>query len=222
MIKHILQVALLFAVFSSCNTMRVVKPIEKGETQIGFDLGGPVVNGALLPLVGAHYAKGHSEKLSYFAGFQGTTMGFLTLQNDFGLTYLLNPQKNFIPGISVSPVLNTLIGFRDGSFRLYPELSASAFWEIKKQHLLYFGTTNWFDISYGESEFNRGRLLHPALQAGYQVNIKRFNVRAECKWLNYNKELLIPQATINTIGQNGGLGFYLSFNYSFLKKNQGI
>jgi len=205
---------------SACTTTRVVKPLDKGETQIGLDLGGPFVNGSMLPLSSLHFAHGIHEKLSFFAGIHTTTLAFQTLQLDFGWCYGVKEQNGIIPGISINTVFNPAISLRDAAFRLYPEITPNFYWELKEKHLFHLGWSNWLDPTFGKVEIGQGHFWNPGLQAGYRFEMKHFVLAAEYRLLNFNKTLKIPQATVNTWTGKGGQGIYFSINYRFNRLNK--
>ncbi|MCB0739065.1 MAG: hypothetical protein KDC92_16265, partial [Bacteroidetes bacterium] len=210
MLKHLLPILALGAVISSCSTTRVVKPLKRGDWEVGANYGGPYVNSGMLPMTGLYFAHGSRDHISIFGGVQTTTMAFNTLQLDFGVCHLITNQNGLKPGISLNAVINPMIGFRDASFRLYPELTPNFYWDLDPEgkHLVYGGFTNWFDPTYGKAVYEKGKLWHPALNVGYKLNLPKFTASIEGKWLNYNKQLSIPQATVNSINGNGGLGIY--------------
>ena len=208
----------LLCIMGACTTTRVVKPIEKNEVQIGLDAGGPYVNGSMLPLTSLHMAYGMRDDLSFFAGVHGTALGFQTLQLDFGWCFQYREQEGLLPGMSINTVFNPMIGLRQGSFRLYPELSPNFYWELRDRHLLHVGMANWFDLTPGKIEIGEGSLWHPGLQLGYRYQMKRFVLAAEYRLLNFNKELVIPQATVNTPIGMGGHGAYFTVNYRIHSK----
>lgn len=205
----------------SCTTTRVVKPLEKKEIQVGLDYGGPLVNDGVVPLLSAHGAYGISDKLSAFGGVHVSTLGFQGLQLDLGVNYGVSKQDGLIPGVSFNGVLNPVIALRDGQTRIYPEFTPNAYWELGKSHMLHIGYTNWLDLYAVDTDLRKGLLLHPSLNIGYRATIGHFILATEFKWLSFNQALKIPQATINTIGSNGGYGLYFSASYRFNLKKSG-
>lgn len=199
----------------SCTATRVVKPLEKKEIQIGVDAGGPFVNGGLVPLTSVHAAYGISERLSAFGGLHLTTMAFQTLQLDLGACYGVSQQDGFIPGVTLNTVLNPLVSLRDRQSRFYPELTPNAYWQLGEKHLLHVGLAHWFDFYTSQYDIGEGKLLHPSVNIGYRANLRRLVLAAEFKWLSFNQEHKIPQATVNSLGDRGGYGLYLSTSYRF-------
>lgn len=205
-------IAMLLSI-TACTTTRVVKPIEKNELQIGLDVGGPFVNKQLLPLSSLHMAYGVHENLSFFSGIHGTTLAFQTVQVDFGWCYQFREQEGIVPGMSVNTVFNPMMSLRSGSFRLYPELTPNFYWDLNDKHLFHLGMTNWLDFTAGKVEIGEGAFWHPGAQLGYRYEMKRWVLAAEYKLLNFNKQLQIPQATVNTPVGRGGHGIYFTLNY---------
>ena len=205
----------------SCTATRVVKPLEKKEAQVGFDYGGPYVNDGMVPLMSVHGAYGVSNRLSAFGGLHVTTLAFQALQLDIGASYGVSKQDGLIPGVSFNGVLNPVISLRDGQSRIYPEFTPNAYWELGRTQLVHLGFTNWFDLYSSQNDIEKGTLMHPSLNLGYRASIRRFVLAAEFKWLSFNQELKIPQATINTLNGKGGYGVYFSASYRFTPKNNG-
>lgn len=207
---------------TACHTTRVVEPLEQGEWQVGGNIGGPFVNGGLLPMTSIHAAHGLKESLSLFGGIQTTTLAFQTLQLDLGAHYGLLKPNGAIPGVGVNGVLNPMIGFRDGDFRLYPEFNPVVYWQLGNealQHHVFLSQTSWFDLHTGKRVYNKGTLWHPAYSLGYQLKMSQFQVTLEARWIKPGSPLLIPQAEVNQLGNGGGYGVYLSFAFRFNKKS---
>ena len=82
----------------SCNITRVVKPLPKGEHQVGTSFGGAVIklgNAPItIPLSNISYAYGVAENTSIFTGIHTTAMLFGVLQTDMGATYQLIKQNH--------------------------------------------------------------------------------------------------------------------------------
>lgn len=218
-VKTTLQIGILFcftAVLFSCNTTRVVKPLDKGETRISADLGGPII-GFPVPLSSISVAHGLNEKLSVFGGFHTTTLAWHSLQFDLGANYSLLEPTDWKPGITGNFILNPIISLRDGKSSLFPELGASFYWELSEKHIPYVGVTNWFDVGYNSTELEKGKLFHPAIGLGYNYEATNWIFGLESKWINLNKQLHIPQVEHTSIGGNGAVGLYFKAAYRFRK-----
>ncbi len=211
----IILFALLFCC-SACNTARVIKPLEKGETRIAVDLGGPIV-GFPIPMSSISGAYGISEKLSVFGGFHATTLAYQSLQCDVGANYSFLETRKWQPGISGSLILNPIIDMRVGNSSLFPETAFNFYWQIRERHVPFIGLTNWYDVAKGTVELEKGKLMHPALYLGYNYEGPKWIFGIEAKWLNFNKTLMIPQVDHTSIGGNGATGVYLKLAYRIFK-----
>ena len=207
--------ALLFCC-SACNTARVIKPLEKGETRIAVDLGGPIV-GFPIPMSSISGAYGISEKLSVFGGFHATTLAYQSLQFDLGANYSFLETRKWQPGISGSLILNPIIDMRVGNSSLFPETAFNFYWQIRERHVPFIGLTNWYDVAKGTVELEKGKLMHPALYLGYNYEGPKWIFGIEAKWPNFNKTLMIPQVDHTSIGGKGAAGVYLKVAYRIFK-----
>ena len=201
---------------ASCNTTRVVKPLEKGETRIVVDFGGPVV-GIPLPLSSISLAHGISEKLTVFGGVHTTTLIYHSLQFDLGANYSFLETQKWQPGISGSLILNPIIDFRVGNSSIFPETAFNFYWQLRKKHIPFIGLTNWYDVAKGTVELEKGKLMHPAFYLGYNYEGEKWIFGVEAKWLNFNKTLFIPQIEQTTIGGKGAVGLYFKAAYRIFK-----
>jgi hypothetical protein len=217
-VKIILQSILCLStiLLASCNTTRVVKPLEKGETRIAVDLGGPVV-GFPIPMSSISGAYGISEKLSVFGGFHTTTLAYQSLQFDVGANYSFLETRKWQPGISGSLILNPIIDMRAGNSSLFPETAFNLYWQVRERHVPFVGLTNWYDVAKGTVELEKGKLMHPALYLGYNYEGPKWIFGIEAKWLNFNKTLMIPQVDHISIGGKGAAGVYLKVAYRIFK-----
>ncbi|MBI3141617.1 MAG: hypothetical protein HYZ16_02195 [Bacteroidetes bacterium] len=220
--KLILFACATLLVLSGCATTRVVAPLPKGEWRAGVDGGGPLVNNAVLPLLGLHSAYGIKDNLTIFSGLQITSLAFQTLHMDLGACKGLYKPAHWRPGLSLSGVLNPLVSLRDGSWRIYPELNPTAYWKVASKHLLYVGLPQWFDPWKNSVEIGKGHFWHPSAQLGFRFEFSKWALAAEYKLLNINKKLTVPQATVNNWTGSGAQGLYLSIQLrlSNAKKNE--
>ncbi|UTW61993.1 hypothetical protein KFE98_18585 [bacterium SCSIO 12741] len=206
---------------TSCSTTRVIKPLEKGEWRIAADAGGPFAANTPIPLTSISAAHGLTDKVSLFGGLHTSALSFNTLQLDLGANFGLLQPQGWRPGISANLVINPMVAFRNGSFRIYPETTVNAYWTVWKKSQIYLGFTQWYDWHLLETELDKSTFFHPNLQVGYQYEAKKWVLGAEYKWLNFNKKLLIPQTKVNSIGGYGGYGIYLKVAYRFNRKEIG-
>jgi hypothetical protein len=190
----------------------VVKPLDKGEKQIGFSIGGPVIGfGGLTiptPMSSLSMAYGLKESTSVFGGLHTTSLAFGTFQIDAGITKGILIQKNAMPGLSASFVTNFMLDKWEKNFSFYPELDANIYWNYgKNKHLLYLGTTNWFEL--------RGAKAHDEVQnnawlstinLGNTWHRKKMNFTLEYKLmapLQVNDQTVVDYRVFMNKGVNG-------------------
>lgn len=140
----------------SCAPSRFVNTLPKGETQICGSLGGAMQNlfGLTIPTPYSSIVVGHGlrDDLTIYGGLHTTALVFNTLQTDLGVTkrfYQSDSSQLWIPDISGSFTLNSLLEMKDGAFDLFPQIDLNAVWKYgkKKSNFFYLGASNWFDLS---------------------------------------------------------------------------
>lgn len=212
---NLLLIASLSILLFSCNSQRLIKPLDEGETRVSADVGGPLIQGLPfpMPLSSVSVAHGLKEQTSLFGGLQVTSLGYQALQFDLGANIgLLRPDK-WKPGLSSNLLLNNFFALRSGSFDVFPETSLNAYWSLSEKHFPYFNLSLWYDLAPGSADFEKGRLLHPTLSLGYNYEGKRWVLGLEGKWLNMNKEIRAATAFPQRIAGSGASGIYLKFSY---------
>lgn len=214
----ILLMAGMSIFLSNCSTTRVVKPLEKGERQIGVSFGGPAGDYGIktvLPLLSTSYAQGVTDKLTAFGGLHLTSLGFMNIHVDAGVTYGIISPDGWRPGLSASGILNSVTTLRDGRSRLYPEITPQLFWEDKKG-ITFIGCANWFDLQKGVKVDPETGGWVSTLNLGRQFKLKENRwLDLEIKYMGFNHEVL----TINGIqtfspGKNGNIGFYIGGRFN--------
>ena len=183
---------LLIALIASCNVTRVVKPLEKGESQIGASFGGPgiIFSGAPipLPLTSISYAHGLDTGLTVAGGIHTTALLFGNLEADLSLGIRTYESKNGKFGVTASPGVNLFYGFRGGDFRAYPNLDGIAWWKYsQKDHLLYGGLGTWVELrrdkAHGEVQDNE---LMPYATLGHQFGGEKWQWQVEARYIGFN------------------------------------
>jgi hypothetical protein len=205
----------------SCNATRIIKPLDKGERQIGINAGGPMIRlgSAILPvpLSSVYGAYGISGKTTAFASCHITALLFGVMQTDLGITHRLLGQKRFAPGISISPVVNMMFDTWESNFRFYPQIDLNVFWNYgKKRNLAYITCNNWFEL--------RSRKAHhevqethwlPSLGAGHQWSPGKYRWQVELKYIapgESNQNIVVDYVSP---GSNGALGIYFAVARKF-------
>lgn len=205
----------------ACNATRIVKPLAKGERQIGAGLGGALIKFVgvpmPLPLTNVYGAYGVTDKTTAFASVHTTALMFGVFQTDIGITQNVLKQNKFLPGISVSPVANLMFDRWDKNFSFYPQLDANAYWNYgKKQNLLFASMNNWFELRDTKAH-NESQTTHwlPSISVGHQWYGKKVNWQLEAKYIapnQSNKNIVVDYIGM---GNTGTFGLYIGLSRKF-------
>jgi hypothetical protein len=211
--------ALWLGVFS-CAPSRYVKPLNKGEKNIGFTFGGELIefgNSTIpLPLTSIAGGYGIDSSLTVFTGLHTTSLYFNNLQLDIGCTKNVYASKNGKTNISVSPVINFITDFDSPTTRLWPQLDINAYRFFgTKNHYAYLGFSNWFELANtraNEQPVSQHWIYNP--QMGVVFNLKKnWILTTEIKLLAPNKEntySFIPWKSM--AGNYGATGIFLGIS----------
>ena len=198
----------------SCNVTRVVKPLDKGEHQMGASLGGPVIVFAgapiPMPLTSISYATGIDTGITFVGGLHTTSLLFGNAEVDLNLGVGVYKSGDERFGVTLTPGVHLLYGFRGGDLRIYPQLEAIA-WKAygKRENLLYGGIGTWVELTrvkaYGEIQNHE---LMPYISLGHQFSRERWNFSIEARYLGptySNEDIVVNYFTpLNT----GAAGLY--------------
>ncbi len=205
----------------ACNTTRVVKPLSKGEKQVGAGLGGALITFVgvpmPLPLTNVYGAYGLNDRTTAFASLHTTALLFGVFQTDIGVNQNLLKQKKYIPGISVSPIANLMFDKWDGNFSFYPQVDLNAYWNYgKKQHLLFTTFNNWFELRKTKAH-NETQTTHwlPSIGVGHQWHGNKLNWQLEAKYIapnQPNKNIVVDYIGL---GDKGTFGLYIGVSRKF-------
>ena len=142
---------LVFAL--ACSTIHGVKPVGKGNVEVGVSLGGPIVEvyGAPIPLplstIGA--TVGVTDTVNIHAAFHPTAAALMGIgELDLGGSWQFLAPRGAVPRLMGDLTLVGAYGDQsegspEGGFRLFvqPSVMASWDWGKKKQHTFYTGPT---------------------------------------------------------------------------------
>ena len=206
-IKVISIVFGLYLTLFSCAPSRFVNTLPEGETQVGFSLGGPMQNlfGLTIPTPYSSVVVGHGlrDDITLYGGLHTTALVFNTLQTDLGVTkrlYQSDSSQLWIPDLSGSFTLNTLLERKDGAFDLFPQIDLNAVWKYgeNKNNFFYLGVSNWFDLSknkaHGEPKDNP-IIFNPHIGNTWQKN--KWSLTIEYKVLGLmesNEDIVVSYA----------------------------
>jgi len=218
--------ALIIGLFSlmliaACTPTRFVKPLEKDQSAIGFNAGGPLIHFAgtkiPVPFSSIYYGYGVSDKGTASIGFHTTALIYENLQLDLGYTHQILEQENYIPGISLTPSSQFILGFRENDFRFYPAVDLNAFYEYgQMKHMSYVSFNNWFDPHPGKVKAsNDYSAWRPSIALGHIYRINSWEIGLEYKYLGFNLDN--TKTVVNYVNniETGAHGIYLQFSKKF-------
>lgn len=210
----------LFCLFTfSCSSVRLVKPIEKGEKQISTDLGGPLVIFSdipiFLPLTSIGGAYGITDNLSLQSSLHTTSLLFGTLHIDmFANTNLIKFNNS---GLTINAGGYYFFGFREKISSAYPIIDLNYYFNYSsKPHYLYSTFSSMFELhktkAYKEPIEQR---LIPTFSVGHRWQNEKTEWGIELKYLSFlkdNRNIVVQYiAPFN----KGSLGLYFSFFKKF-------
>ncbi|MFN4083359.1 MAG: hypothetical protein ACK4K9_06970 [Bacteroidia bacterium] len=218
-INYILTILAL--VLFACNGVRVVKPLDKGQKQIGASFGGPMIKmgnaPVVMPLTSVHGAYGITKKTTGFASVHTTSLLFGVVHTDMGFTTLVSENNKYKPGITVSGIANAMIDHWEWRFSLLPQFDANCFWHYKqKPNLVYISLQNWFEPRskrvHGEQQHVRWL---PSIGIGHQWVKQKYNYQLECKMIGFNQNNQNLVVKYISPASNGALGLYFGIQRKF-------
>lgn len=217
-------IALLFVV--GCAPSRHVKTLNKGQSAVSANLGGPMINlfgtSVFIPFSSLEIGHGLKDDITLFGGIHTTALLFSTVQTDIGITKRwLQPDSlnKLIPGISTSFVANTMIDTKEGAVNFYPEIDVNAYWEYRKNknHFIYIGIGNWFDLSINRAH-NESQQTHWIFNphVGHTWQRENWNYNLEFKYLapNLSNENMVVDY-VKIFGSKGASGIYFGVTRRF-------
>ncbi|HPD63863.1 MAG TPA: hypothetical protein P5050_00990 [Bacteroidia bacterium] len=210
---------LLLLFLLSCAPARFVVPLNKGEHAAGLNIGGHLFDYQGLtipaPLSSVYYGYGFDSGSTFFAGLHLTSLAFGNFQTDMGFVINLLNQKQWLPGLSVSPAVNFVLNPKWGDVRMWPQLDANVYWQYGKQHhYFYLGVSNWFELTKlraHSQEIDDRWFINP--QIGHVFRIKTYDIGLELKFLapsHENTYAFVPYRSITGDYGANGLYFYIT------------
>jgi hypothetical protein len=212
-------VVLLAAGLFSCAPSLVVKPLKKGEKVLAVHLGGPMIRFSGLPipvpLSGAEFHYGLSDKTTAGAGLGLTSLGFGTGQLNLGITSQLVSEENRLKtGISGVLKAHFLLDRWEKNFRFYPETGFHVFRQTGRQRW-YAGASAWFETRFGGRQRTSENIWVPMLHAGWQKAEGRWQPSAEIKWIAPGEDSRNLVVDYIAPAGRGSLGVYLGLKRTF-------
>ena len=214
--NKIIFLGLIFSFFS-CAPSRFVSPLIKSENAVSFNLGGALIDyeGATIPvpLTSFTYGYGLKDKLTLFTSFHTTSLLFNNFQMELGALKQIKEQNIWLPAISSTLVFNYVTELQQGNAKLWPQLDANAFWNVKNEkHQIYLGSSLWIDFNMMDD--NGFGIINPHI--GYTYKMKSWDIGTEFKLLAPgfdNSKAFVPYKSL--LGDRGATGIYLNLSKRF-------
>lgn len=211
--------------WSGCSTLNSARPLPEGTHQAGLTIGGPMVMlfGAPIPLPNAIVEGRHGvttvaeRPLDINYGLNLTATAFGILQVHVGASYLIMPQDEASPALSVSNRLFLASNFLgagdkadpDAKFWAANQLEFTASW-LLGDHLLYVGLGQYID--FGNPELT----LTPSLGADFDPGeTGGFRIHTEVRYYAINQPHEVSAVKWVVPETAGALGFNFGFSYGF-------
>jgi hypothetical protein len=210
---------IIITFLTSCSSIRTVEPLKKGDLNVNFDIGGPLVNFSNIPIfipltsLGASY--GFSDNLSANANIHTTALLFSTLQLETSVNIRTFEFGKFGTSVNVGDYF--FYGFREStpSVYLFSDFNIYSHYG-KKQNLVYLAFSPYFEL-HKTKAFNEpvnARIL-PNITIGNTFKFSKIDVGLELKYLNFiadNRNLVVDYISLSN---KGSLGLYISFRKKF-------
>ncbi len=207
--------------FSSCTAVRVVKPLEKGDTSIGLDIGGPIVSLAgaplLVPMSSLNVAYGLKDNTTIFGGIHTTSMIFGVVQTDIGFLHQFNAQSNYLPSFTLGVSNHFTLDIWENNFKSLPQLDLNAYWHYKqKDNFVYASLQTLWDLSTTKAHgvTNTDRII-PTFTIGHRFVREKMSYSIEYKQLAFSASN--QQITVNFVSPftTGASGLFFSISRTF-------
>jgi hypothetical protein len=237
MLKQILMALMLLQIISACSSTRFVEPLNRGESAVSLDLGGPLVkipNLTTVPIPFSSISIGHgfSNKLTAFASWYPTASVFSVWQFDAGIVRELwyNTEKRM--GLTIAPQANFAFDSFENNFRFWPILESNYHWKYKyrfqkqddlltgskqRYNTLFAGINAWFEPNGTKAhDVEQAVRIIPNVHIGHLWRRNKWSFSAEIKILapfTENKNVVIDYTSI--LGDRAATGIYLGISKRF-------
>lgn len=218
-----LLLLLTLILINSCAPTRFVKPLEKDQKAVSFNVGGPLIGfGGLtipIPFSALTYGHGLNNKTTVFGSVHTTSLLYGNFQTDIGVLREIksyNSANRLIPGISISIVANLIYGSFENDFKFWPQGDLNFYWNINKdKNFIYTGFSNWFELA-GIKEHQQIQPYHWFFNPhiGISGQEGKWNSQVEIKYLApgiSNENIVVDY---RSFGNTGAIGVY----YSIIRK----
>lgn len=227
---------LIIAILASCAPSRYVVPLTRREKAIGLAYGGAILekDGVAMPapLVSFSYAKGKTDKLTYFTAAQISPMFDGYFAGEIGALKEWKYWQQKKIGLTTNFVANVMTDNKDGGFNFFPQFDMNLYWHFKSDphyHCDCPGDPKWKMFTYVgfQSHFNvvadyelmapfdEDVILSPHF--GYSFGTGKWRLSTELKWIQpwvdntvHDPKIWNPAMNTGTFG--GTIAFYHNFN----------
>lgn len=204
----------------SCAPSRFVKPLDKGKSAIGANLGGALFDfgGATIPmpLTSITYGYGLKENTTLYGSLHTTSLLFGVGHIDLGAVHQLKAQKGWIPAITFSPAGHLALDRWDGKFEFWPQMDVNMYWHyLQKSNFVYLGLMNWFDFTNQNPHRSKSFAYIWAPMIGHTFVRSKMNYNLEFKYIAPNKRNDQSVVAYQGINGRGALGIYLAIIRKF-------
>ncbi|HET6243975.1 MAG: hypothetical protein H0V01_07595 [Bacteroidetes bacterium] len=224
LIKYTIGIFLILITLGSCAPTRFVKPLEKDQKAVAFNLGGPLIGFAgttiPIPFTALTYGQGLNAKTTAFGSIHTTSLLYGNIQSDIGVLREIKAYDTtnaLIPGISMVLAGNFIYGTFEKKAKLWPQGDLNFYWDInKKRHFIYLGISNWFEFATKkahEQAQTKNWFINPHF--GISGQGKKWNSQLEMKYLApgiSNQNIVVDYASF---GNTGAIGVYYSITRKF-------
>jgi hypothetical protein len=228
--KKILLFASAFLLLFSCSPSHYVVPLNKKESAVSFNLGGPLISysGMVIPVPFSSltYGYGLKKNTTVFGVVHATSMAYGVIQTELGLTHQLKYWDTKKIGFTISPNINFMVDKWEWNYKIYPQLDANFYWyfkgephqrcdcrgQRKSSMYLYAGISNWFELStkrYAGVSQPSNLILIPQLGINLGTDYWKYNFEVKYMGLGTpNNNTVVTY--VNPISDNGAIGVYFT------------
>ncbi len=211
---------------TACAPIRRVKPVEVGEHVVSVGFGGPITEvgrdtGAFVPapILSAGWGYGVHRMVDVDVGLQMSELIVGGLALDAGVNVRPLRPDGARPALIIPVKLHYLLPFRGDpgkTMRLYPELGATAAWQLgARPFYTYVGFQLWFDLaSRGDGNDVATRVL-PSFHIGQTVGTEVWQLSLELRYYTPNVSDQFRLVDVADLGGAGSLGVLIGFSVGF-------
>jgi len=202
----------------SCAPVRTVTPLKKGEHDVSFSFGGPLIGFAgttiPIPLTSLSYAHGLTETYTVSGSLHTTALAFGVIQTELGVLRNIWQSEDGFTGVSIAPSMYVMCDVWEWKPKVYPWLDINIYKKYNNNgHIVYFSYSSMFELSskkaFGEKVNSR---YIPFFSLGHQFNYNKWGIKAEAKYINFLQSNQNLAVDYKVPGNKGAMGVFLGVN----------